>query len=242
MVGEGVYEHVRRLRLERAAQRLKLQEQPVTDIAFEAGYESHEAFTRAFHAMFGKSPSEFREPFRYQPPDCDPPPVEVKTLPPQTIVFLRHAGVMALTWIAEKYPELVLAKAADQSVSVRMAVCLVLRRLEDARIAQFLADKNSLVVLEAARAINDVPIPAAFDALAAFAAPAAAKQRAPEDLPGGFTFKAEYWEKLQARTYADFLKHVVANPKPDKEETLTGLFETPSDRADYYGSRVSGLR
>jgi len=103
LTGEGVHEHVRRLRLERAAQRLKLQEQPVTQIAFEAGYESHEAFTRAFHAMFGKSPSEFREPGGYRPPDYGaPPPVEVKTLPPQTIVFLRHKGPYAQvsgTWM-----------------------------------------------------------------------------------------------------------------------------------------------
>jgi len=99
LTGEGVHEHVRRLRLERAAQRLKLNEQPVTDLAFEAGYETHEAFTRAFHAMFGTSPSDFRnsrqapEPGGYHPPDYGaPPPVEIKTLPPQPVVFLRHAG------------------------------------------------------------------------------------------------------------------------------------------------------
>jgi AraC family transcriptional regulator len=49
MVGEPVAEYLRRLRLERAAHRLKRQDQSVTDLAFEAGYESHEAFTRAFH-------------------------------------------------------------------------------------------------------------------------------------------------------------------------------------------------
>lgn len=109
LVGEPVQEHVRRLRLERAAIRLKLQEQQVTNIAFDAGYDSHEAFTRAFHTMFGMSPSQFRAAHReppdspsgvhyddtsgYHPPDYgDPPPVEVKTLPPQRVVFLRHKG------------------------------------------------------------------------------------------------------------------------------------------------------
>ena len=61
MVGEGVMEHIRRLRLERAAHRLKFSDKSVTRIAFEAGYETHEAFTRAFRAMFDASPSEFRE-------------------------------------------------------------------------------------------------------------------------------------------------------------------------------------
>jgi AraC family transcriptional regulator len=46
MVGEPVKEHVRRLRLERAAGRLKFSTHPVTEVAFDAGYESHEAFTR----------------------------------------------------------------------------------------------------------------------------------------------------------------------------------------------------
>ncbi len=60
MVGESVKEHVRRLRLERAATQLKLGTAPVTSIAFDAGYESHEAFTRSFRAAFGLSPSQFR--------------------------------------------------------------------------------------------------------------------------------------------------------------------------------------
>lgn len=61
MVGETLMDHVRRLRLERAAQRLKAGDAPVTRIAFEAGYETHEAFTRAFRTMFGASPSQYRE-------------------------------------------------------------------------------------------------------------------------------------------------------------------------------------
>ena len=55
LVGEPVQEHVRRLRLERAAQRLKLQDEAVTSVALNAGYESHEAFTRALvGATWGK--------------------------------------------------------------------------------------------------------------------------------------------------------------------------------------------
>jgi AraC family transcriptional regulator len=60
MVGESVKEHIRRLRLERAASQLKLGAAPVTSIAFDAGYESHEAFTRSFRAAFGVAPSRFR--------------------------------------------------------------------------------------------------------------------------------------------------------------------------------------
>ena len=49
MVGETPLELARRLRLERAAWRLRDKERAVTEIAFDAGYETHEAFTRAFH-------------------------------------------------------------------------------------------------------------------------------------------------------------------------------------------------
>ncbi|MDD9964592.1 MAG: GyrI-like domain-containing protein [Myxococcales bacterium] len=60
MVGESVKQHVRRLRLERAAYRLRLTDERITEIAFAAGYETHESFTRAFRETFGESPSGFR--------------------------------------------------------------------------------------------------------------------------------------------------------------------------------------
>lgn len=60
LVGESLKEHIRRLRLERAALYLKYTEKPVIDIAFDAGYQTHEAFSRAFKLAFALSPSEFR--------------------------------------------------------------------------------------------------------------------------------------------------------------------------------------
>ena len=50
----------RRLLLERAAWQLASTPRPVTEIAFDARYGSLEAFTRAFRAAFGLSPSLFR--------------------------------------------------------------------------------------------------------------------------------------------------------------------------------------
>ena len=51
----------------------------------------------------------------------------------------------------------------------RMAILLAMRRREDPEIARFLSDVDPLIVLEAARAIHDVPIPAALPGLAKLA-------------------------------------------------------------------------
>jgi AraC family transcriptional regulator len=64
MVGEPVKEFIRRLRLERAARELIYSSRQVIDIALEAGYETHESFTRAFSSMFGQPPRFYRHDHR----------------------------------------------------------------------------------------------------------------------------------------------------------------------------------
>ncbi len=70
MIGETPLELQRRLRLERAAFQLFAPDAAVTTIAFSAGYESHEAFTRAFRAAYGCSPSEYRQARRAERASC----------------------------------------------------------------------------------------------------------------------------------------------------------------------------
>ncbi len=60
MTGETIADHVRRLRLERAAMELRSGARQVIQVALDAGYEAHAAFTRAFKAAYGVSPAEFR--------------------------------------------------------------------------------------------------------------------------------------------------------------------------------------
>jgi len=115
MVGESVKEHIRRLRLERAALRLKHGGLSITRIALEAGYESPEAFTRAFRAGLGVSPSGFRArkgigsaqgssrhvdyreggvimDFEPVTPGGEPMDVQLKELAPIRVAFIRHTG------------------------------------------------------------------------------------------------------------------------------------------------------
>jgi quinoprotein glucose dehydrogenase len=79
--------------------------------------------------------------------------------------YLRHAGVMALTRLKDE--KALLAAAREAAVSVRLAVLLALRRLGSPEVARFLTDAEPKLVVEAARAINDVPIPKELPKLAA---------------------------------------------------------------------------
>lgn len=121
MVGETPLELHRRLRLERAAARLAGTDAPVTEIAFHAGYETHESFTRAFRARYGASPSALREAARAaasgsgRPPSLqlaapsgihfatlaearlprlfgEPMDVDVVSLPPVRLATVAHRG------------------------------------------------------------------------------------------------------------------------------------------------------
>jgi AraC family transcriptional regulator len=60
-VGESAASYVRRLRLHRAGQKLRMGAVDITEVALAAGYDSHAAFGKAFKQQFGVSPSEFRQ-------------------------------------------------------------------------------------------------------------------------------------------------------------------------------------
>jgi len=68
-------------------------------------------------------------------------------------VYIRHAGVLALSRIGAADTMATLAGNPDRSL--RIAAVLVLRKQQDPRVADFLEDQDEYVVTEAARAIND---------------------------------------------------------------------------------------
>lgn len=61
MVGETLGEYIRRLRLERAAIDISQTSRKITDIAFDAGYETVESFGRAFSSKFKVTPNAYRK-------------------------------------------------------------------------------------------------------------------------------------------------------------------------------------
>ncbi|MBS1701660.1 MAG: AraC family transcriptional regulator [Armatimonadetes bacterium] len=125
-VGEPLAEFVRRLRLERAAWQLENSDVSITEIAFEAGYESVEGFGRAFRDLFHVAPSDFRQqPARHEiQSSCEvhwcpqgrrsipnlvisgecSMEARIEKIDDMTIVALRHIGPYYL--IGEKFQKL----------------------------------------------------------------------------------------------------------------------------------------
>jgi AraC family transcriptional regulator len=92
MTGESLGEHLRRVRLERAALLLRHSSREIMDVALAVGYESPAAFSRAFERVFGTSPSAWRTGL---PAPSSPAPgaVALRPIKPLRIVQRRPARV-----------------------------------------------------------------------------------------------------------------------------------------------------
>ena len=115
MAGESPAELVRRLRLERAAWQVRNSGHSITEIAFAAGYSTHESFTKAFQSAFGMAPSVFRSglgdcpglrsrnglhfhpegvtKFHLAERRGDPMKLDVVDLPARRLAAVRHQGL-----------------------------------------------------------------------------------------------------------------------------------------------------
>lgn len=66
-VGLTLHEYVQRRRLTEAAKLLVFSDKPILDIALIAGYESQQAFTSIFTAMYKLPPNKYREQEKFYP-------------------------------------------------------------------------------------------------------------------------------------------------------------------------------
>ena len=101
--GLSLQQYIRWLRLKRAAHQLIVnKDQSIINIAIDAGFESHEAFSRAFKQTCGVSPSEFRQESSWQA--WEKPPyqlpvqegmamnVAIKNINARRLAVLEHRG------------------------------------------------------------------------------------------------------------------------------------------------------
>jgi AraC family transcriptional regulator len=107
--GVNVGRYILLMKLKRASHRLAFNHQDrIIDIAFDAGFENPESFSRAFKNAFGQTPTEFRKcpaweawSARYQfdiPTRQRTDPMEVRIVDAETIIIatLEHHGAPAL--------------------------------------------------------------------------------------------------------------------------------------------------
>jgi hypothetical protein len=93
VAGEPPQAFRRRILLERAAYRMVTTKAPLIDIAVEAGYGSHEAFTRAFARAYGVAPAAWRrKPGRIR----IPAPSDVHFHPPGSLRLPARDKVTAM--------------------------------------------------------------------------------------------------------------------------------------------------
>lgn len=104
--GESPHQHLYRRRMEYAARRLGASSARITDIAFDVGYDSPNAFSKAFRNWWGRPPRRFRQrpvsmdgfaSFGMRRPRIRPrPPVwgpRLTGLPIRTLVFIEKRGL-----------------------------------------------------------------------------------------------------------------------------------------------------
>lgn len=105
VVGETVTATVRRVRLALATRLLSGSDESVTQVALAVGYDSPQAFTRAFHEFTGQSPRAFRRQMKQAfaaadtapllPGDATLPTVTIVERPTRQLRALRHVGSFA---------------------------------------------------------------------------------------------------------------------------------------------------
>jgi len=106
IIGEPVKEYVRRLRIERAAYRLKVSEETILHIALDAGFKTHESFTRAFTRQFHITPNVFRNNYlrasRERKKQAQPKYIadyNVKAVPTSRQVRLEHVRPIIVAFV-----------------------------------------------------------------------------------------------------------------------------------------------
>ena len=97
-------QYVDRLRLEKAAYKLQITDEPIFDICLSVGFKNHETFTRAFRRYFGTSPRDCRKNAKvlqvqrleanraFRGEGCRLSEVKFESLRPTHLLSILHVG------------------------------------------------------------------------------------------------------------------------------------------------------
>jgi len=103
-MGETPKQYVDRLRLEKAAYKLQITDEPIFDVCLSVGFKNHETFTRAFRRYFGTSPRDCRKNAKvlqvqrleanrsFRGDGCHLSEVKFESLRPTRLLSILHVG------------------------------------------------------------------------------------------------------------------------------------------------------
>ncbi len=100
IVGQTIKSYIRRIRLDKSALKLIYTEAIIINIAMDAGFESHEAFTRAFKKQFNVTPSSYRKDKIHLSPlykvqntkGIINMEINIEQVPETFLAYVRHVG------------------------------------------------------------------------------------------------------------------------------------------------------
>lgn len=96
LTGESVRQHIKRLRLEKAAERVAFTDEPMASVGRACGYQTPASFAKAFQGRFGVAPTEYKTQWRAGTggtPDRRTLIPRVAELPDRVALFVRRIGV-----------------------------------------------------------------------------------------------------------------------------------------------------
>ncbi|MDR3436050.1 GyrI-like domain-containing protein [Telmatospirillum sp.] len=170
LTGESIAATVQRLRLAQAAHRLTDTSDSVTNIALDVGYDSPQAFARAFRGFAGVSPSAFQMRQRHLAISAeeggvkarqegasavDLPMVVLTEMPPIDVLCLRHEGPIAT--IPQTFRTLVRTLCLDHgSPAIEGMIGICSGDPEECGQFRYLAGLIATTPIEAAGAVEAV--------------------------------------------------------------------------------------
>lgn len=141
-VGFTIHDYVQRRQLTEAAKLLVFSQKPIIDIALTSGYESQQAFTSVFKAMYKTTPAEFREAEEFYPLQLE---IYLKGAPVK-MDFTKEDIQFAASADIDDWMELV-------SLTIDGYPCLnKMEYVENLR--QYIADKRALILRDEGMAIG----------------------------------------------------------------------------------------
>ena len=125
-MGETLAEYIKRLRLQRAMERLQYSNIPITDIALDLGYESPSAFTKVFQQLLGQSPRQYRK--LMQP--------RVKAIIKQTIPHNKEKIMLKPEYVNRKEESILfIRRVGDYKDTPTQAFQMLVQFLQDSAIS-----------------------------------------------------------------------------------------------------------